>query len=129
MIWIQIAQNFKFFSNDGSTREYRLGLQSFGLKVKNVVYAIQVLDRSSSNAKIGIRHDQGATDNLNIMEQADTPIALATPSLLSTLKGQVGESTSDILLPFFMPVVLAGTESGEQSVTANIFVGGTLYGG
>lgn len=57
MIWIKIADNFKFFSGAGSTREYRTSLQSFGLKVKNVVYGIEVLDRSGSNAKIGIRHD------------------------------------------------------------------------
>ena len=32
---------------------------------------------------------------------------------------------STVLLPFFMPVVLMGSDSGQQSITANIYVGGT----
>jgi hypothetical protein len=84
-----------------------------------------VLDRSSSNAKIGIRHDHGASEDMNLLVELATPIALATAAPPTTVKGAVGPSSSHVLLPFFMPVVLMGSDSGEQSITANIYVGGT----
>lgn len=127
MIWIKLADNFKFYSNTDATREYRTTMQNFGLRVKNVVYAIEILDRSSSNATIGIRHDQGASDNLNMMVTLDTPIALATATPPTMLKGQVGETTDDVLLPYFMPTVLAGSLSGDQWVVANVYVGGKPF--
>lgn len=125
MIWIKLVENFKFFGTTGDPREYRTTLQNFGLKVKNVVYAIEVLDQSSENAKIGIRHDQGASDNLNLLAPLDTPIPVATTAVPPTLlTGQIGEGTDDVLLPYFMPVVLLGSTSGAQWVVANIYVGG-----
>lgn len=63
------------------------------------------------------------------MVELATPVTLAVPASAppTTLKGQVGETTSAVLLPFFMPVVLMGTADGnEQSITANIYVGGML---
>ena len=125
MIWIKLVDNFKFLSNGGSTREYRTTVQAFGLKVRDVVYAIDVLDYSGSNAKIGIRHDQGASDNVNLMLDQVTAITLAAATPPSVVKGVVGEATSTVLLPFFMPVVLMGSDGGQQSITANIYVGGT----
>ena len=129
MMWIKLVDNFKFISLSGDTKEYRTSLQNFGMRVKDVVYAIEVLAVSSADAKIGIRHDHGASENLNILTSLGSPIALATvasdpPTLL---KGQIGESTSVILLPYFMPIVLAGSASGIQWVTANIYVGGKPF--
>lgn len=129
MIWIKLVDNFKFFSLTDDTREYRTSLQNFGMRVKNVIYAIEVLDRSSSNVKIGIRHDQGASDNMNLFTELGAPIALATIASdpPTTLEGQIGEATSKVLLPYFMPVVLAGSASGNQWVVANIYVGGKPF--
>ncbi|MDQ8151190.1 MAG: hypothetical protein P3A30_06360 [Gemmatimonadota bacterium] len=127
MIWIKLVDSFKFFSLSDGTKEYRTSLQNFGIRVKNVVYAIEVLDRSHADAKIGIRHDHGASDNLNLLVELGAPIALATASPPTTVKGQIGETTSAVLLPYFMPVVLAGTDSGSQWVVANIYVGGKPF--
>jgi hypothetical protein len=129
MIWIKLVDNFKFFSLSGDTREYRTTLQNFGMRVKNVVYAIEILGISSTDAKIGIRHDHGASEDLNMLTSLGTPIALATVAADPSppLKGQIGETTSAILLPYFMPIVLVGSASGNQWVIANIYVGGKPF--
>ena len=127
MIWFKLVDNFKFFCGNDTDREYRTTLQNFGLRVRNVVYAIEVLDNSGSGAKIGIRHDQGASDNLNIMETLGLPIAVANVAAPLVVQGQIGETTSKVLLPFFMPVVLANGTTANQWVLATIYVGGKPF--
>lgn len=127
MIWIKLVSGFKFYSGSASTKEYRTTVQNFGLRVKDVIYAVEILDRSSSNAKIGVRHEHGASDNVNLMVTLSTPVVLATATPPTTVMGAVGESTSSILMPHFMPIVLAGSDSGDQWIVANIYVGGKPY--
>lgn len=61
-VWKKVAENLTLKSNtDGSEKAHALALQDWGLEVKEALYVLVALNRSSANAKVGARHDDGWT--------------------------------------------------------------------
>ena len=129
MTWILLVENFQFLSGSATSREWRTTLQNFGMKVKDVIYAVEVLNASdSSGITVAIRHDQGASPNLNMMATLDTPISTSSFTAPTTLNGVVVPDTAGQgLLPYFMPTVIITSDSGIKWVRANIYVGGKPF--
>jgi hypothetical protein len=124
MLWYKIASNMKFSSNtDGTEKSWPLALQDWGLRVKDVVYVIFVIDRSSTAAKVGARHDEGPDTQVAYFITWSTPIPVATVSGVPKLVR--GATAAGTLMPHFVPTVLvASTGVSTEWVVADVYVGG-----
>ena len=127
MVWKKIVSSMKFTSNaDGSAKAHPLAVQDWGLKVKDVIYVFVATDRSSSAAKVGVRHDEGPDDQSAYYVTQSTPIATAT--LASVPRFVRGQTSGSLPLPFFAPTVLVGsTGATQESVTGDLYAGGRPY--
>jgi hypothetical protein len=123
MTWLQLTTHSRFHSNaDGSAKKYVLPVQDFGLQVRTVIYAVELLD-GTANAKLALYHVEGAGEDPTFFSNTLTPIpSAATGAPRKTIKGSV---SGDDLLPMFQPVVEVSSTGGSmKSVLVNVYVGG-----
>jgi hypothetical protein len=103
MIWKIVAQGRFYSAAAGAERTYNLEIQDWGLQVKDVLVALVVTGRGSTNAKVHLRFDDGATDNVNEF------ISPAPPTTYNDLIG-----TSAVMTPVSgtLPDTIKGALSG-----------------
>ena len=124
MIWLKIVDHGKFFSGDAVTKECILPVQDLGMRVRDIVYGVELLDASAS-ATLGLVHREGASDDPTFFMDPTNIITLASAgSPRKTLKGGISSAT---LLPYFQPSIQVGSASGIQWVVINVYVGGKPF--
>jgi hypothetical protein len=131
MIWLNIFEGRLHGGVGGAERLYNLPVQDFGLQVKDVVGAIAVTGRGTSNAKVRLRFDDGATNDLNalvggtgtdVIGSSGSPVAVP-----STLPGTIKGSATGYWLPYLrFQVGITGLATDEW-VQLAIFAGGKPY--
>lgn len=131
MLWLLLGEGRFYSGASGDEVLYNFPVQSWGLQVKDILGAIVATGRGSTNAKVRLRFDDGATDDLNSLLTANTnnvihsggsPIALPT-TLPGTLKG----SASGTFLPYLrFQLGVSGLATGEW-VEVKTYVGGRPF--
>lgn len=125
--WKLIASGRFSSESNGAERGSPLALQDFGLDVSGVLVAVLVTGRSSTAAKVRLRVDEGANDDLNaLLPGAVDLIALTTvtANLPRTLKGTVLTGT----LPYLRPVLfVSSTNATEEYVDVKVYGGGRAF--
>ena len=128
-LWVKVASSMRFFSNaDGTEKATALAIQSFGLRIKDCIYAILPTDRTAATTKIGARHDEGPEAAPGYFTTHSTPVTVANiPSLGKLIRGQTN-GANGALLPYFAPTILVlSSGGGQESVVADVWVGGKPY--
>lgn len=127
MIWKKVATSMKFISDaGGNDRQYPLGVEDWGQRVKEVQVAMLITDRSSANAKAGLKVLDGVSVDSSWFAVHSTPIASATFAALPlTARGTTGSTPP--IMPFFVPVVLAGGVAAQEWFVADVYVGGKPF--
>lgn len=104
---------------NGEALEYQVAASAGGHTVKNVGYMIKVIQKSSGNAKCGLRLDHGPDGTARITHS--TPIAVATIPGLGLVAGDT-TNTSAMLMEWLHPIVIAqSADSSQQSFTAEVY--------
>lgn len=127
--WKKVASALQLQSGGGTTKAWPLAVQDWGLHVKDVVYVIFVLSRSSANAKVGAEHREGPiADSTFFINYGNGVIAVGTvASVPIMLRGATNSAVNGPLLPYFTPTILVGDAGGQESVTVDVWVGGKPY--
>lgn len=131
MLWVKIAAGRFYSGTSGDEKLYSLPLQDWGLQVKDLQAAIVVTGRGSTNAKVRLRFDDGAIDDLNalvtansnnVIHSANLPVAVPT-TIPGTLKGAL----STAQLPYLrFQLGVSGTATDEW-VEVEVYAGGRAY--
>lgn len=123
MIWSLITTGTLSSNADGAEAIYAFDVQEFGLTVEEVVFAVEISERSSTGARVRVHQDYGASLNhAGFITTAPDPIALTqvTGNLPTTLVG-----TSTLTTPYFRTSIGVSSADGHQdSVTIKLYVGG-----
>ena len=123
--WIELNPTNRFHCNtNGSERLFVFGVQDWGLEVKDILAALVITARSSVNARVRLKVEDGASDDVNAFSSLGDAIAVITVNaalLPVTLKGTLASNQ----LPY-LRFTLAVTSTGatEEWVEVSGFAGG-----
>lgn len=123
MTWNLIHAASMSSNEDGTEMTYALDVQEFALEVDQVVFAIEITNRSSENVRVRVHQDYGASLNdEGFIITAPDPITVTTVTgnLPMTLVG-----TSVIPTPYFRTTLgISSLNGAQESATLNVYVGG-----
>lgn len=127
MFWTLITKGRFTSGSNGETITYVLDTQDWGLRVKDVNYAVVVTGRSSSNAKFKLTHKHGATPLVAAMASVTDPISF-TQVNTQLPKTYTGAYANEVL-PFFVPSLEVGVQAGatEEYVEIELYAGGKQF--
>lgn len=133
MIRNLVAQGRFYGGAAGAERLYPLTIQSFGLEVKDVQAALVVTGRNTTNAKVHVRFDEGATADLNALIPGPLPYndiigttaaPIAVPATLpATIKGSLAGS----FLPYLRLVLGVSGTATDEFIDVSVYAGGKPY--
>lgn len=129
MQWVKVASGMTFATGAaGADKDWPLAVQDWGLKVKDVVYAVFATS-STANVEIGAVHKEGPSMDSNYFVPHTTVITLAAPAAAPTLiRGQTNSTANGALMPYFTPVIRVGsTGATVESFTGDVWVGGKPF--
>lgn len=128
MIWIKVASGMTFATGAaGADKDWPLAVQDWGLRVKDVVYAI-FSSSQTANVEIGAIHKEGPNPDSNYFVAHSTPIALAVPGAAPILVKGKTDPAAGPLMPYFTPVIRVGsTGATVESFTGDVYVGGKPF--
>jgi hypothetical protein len=126
MIWVDLGV-FRFFTDaNGASRDYRLEVLDWGLQVKEVIWVLEVVGRSSTTAQIGLKHEDAPQAVVALARSQGTPIALG--AVTGNLPKSIVGTATGTLLPHFWGVVTCDTTlTAEEFVEARVWAGGKPF--
>ena len=125
MIWTLIGDMTLRTGANGEETLQAFDVQDFGLLVDQVVFALEITERSSEQLRVRVHQDHAASaDSAAFITTAPDPIPLTALNgdVPVTLLGTATLSTPSLRTS----VGVSSAEPGEGSVTFKLYVGGRL---
>lgn len=131
MIWVEIVKGRFYSGSTGTEKTYPLPLQDWGLQIKDVIAALVILGRSSTNVRFRLFVNEIAVDDLNAAITTGTDVigtSGAPSSAPAAIPGTVKGSAAGPFLPYLRFVIgVSGTGGVEEWIDVRAFGGGKQY--